>query len=98
MLRRPPLLATALAVLGVCCLCALGTWQLQRLEWKERLMADLEAAYEGAPAASLNMKSLEDREFAYGRITGRVLADQAFFLGFKVQGEKPGHDLIIPVQ
>ncbi|MDF2231464.1 SURF1 family protein [Albimonas sp. CAU 1670] len=36
---------------GVAILCALGTWQLQRLAWKEGLIAELEARLEMAPVA-----------------------------------------------
>jgi surfeit locus 1 family protein len=38
--RRPALIAPGLsALLGVCFLCGLGVWQLQRLAWKEALIA-----------------------------------------------------------
>lgn len=44
---RPVL--TGLAALGVAALCGLGTWQLQRLEWKRELVAKVEKRLYAAP-------------------------------------------------
>lgn len=48
--RRPswPVLAAAALLFG--CLVALGTWQLERLAWKEALIATIEARIHAAPA------------------------------------------------
>ena len=42
---KPPFWATFLTLIGVCILCTLGTWQLQRLAWKNDLITNLETAY-----------------------------------------------------
>lgn len=39
------------ALLGAAFLVSLGVWQLQRLEWKEGVLADMEARISGEPAA-----------------------------------------------
>jgi len=43
-MRRPPLLATLVVAAAVAIMVALGIWQLQRAQWKDRLLADYLAA------------------------------------------------------
>jgi surfeit locus 1 family protein len=40
------------ALVGIVILCALGTWQLQRLAWKEALIARVEARAEAEPVSA----------------------------------------------
>ena len=44
-----PFWATIFTVLGVIVLCGLGTWQLQRLEWKTKILIDIETALSAEP-------------------------------------------------
>ena len=51
MSRFRPQLAPTLFTIPVVLVCvALGTWQLQRLEWKRELIAQREAGVAAAPA------------------------------------------------
>ena len=43
-MRRFPILATLVVAAAVATMIGLGVWQLQRAEWKERLLADFAAA------------------------------------------------------
>jgi len=43
-MRRLPLLPTLVVAIAVAVMLALGVWQLQRAQWKERLLADYAAA------------------------------------------------------
>lgn len=93
-----PFWGTLLTALGLCILCGLGTWQLQRLAWKNDLIVKIETAYSAKPAQPLNLTQ-NLPEYSYGKITGRFLPDKAFLLGPpQIKDEKPGYRLIVPLQ
>ena len=48
-MRRLPIIATIVVSAAVAVMIALGVWQLQRAEWKNRMLAELEAAQALAP-------------------------------------------------
>ncbi len=48
-LRRPPVWASILTVVGIIVLCALGVWQIQRLHWKENILAQVDTAWSLPP-------------------------------------------------
>ena len=50
MIRRGVLLPTVLVLAGVAVLAGLGTWQVERLAWKQGLIAAMEARLTAAPA------------------------------------------------
>ncbi|MDB5460351.1 MAG: surF1 family protein [Caulobacteraceae bacterium] len=50
--NRPRVISSLLALIGFCILIGLGVWQLQRLKWKEDLLARI-AALRTAPARPL---------------------------------------------
>jgi surfeit locus 1 family protein len=88
---RPGLTAAALAALAV--LCGLGTWQLQRLDWKNALVAKTQARLAAAPiplaAALARAEAGEDVEYQ------PVFADGVFRAGleahvFGAHAGKPG--------
>ncbi len=75
---RPVLTLSALAALAV--LLSLGFWQLQRLEWKQDLIAKTEARTQAAPIAFAEAMraTLDDRDIEYTpvAVTGRFRHDQ----------------------
>lgn len=50
-MKRSIVAASAFAAVGFAILCGLGMWQLERLKWKEKLIADLNARVAAAPVA-----------------------------------------------
>ena len=64
---------TLMTLLAVGTMFALGIWQLQRLEWKERRMAQVEHAASQAPMTTLpgDAKEQESREYYPVALTGR---------------------------
>jgi surfeit locus 1 family protein len=52
-MRRLPLIPTLVVALAVAAMVALGIWQIQRAQWKERLLADYAAAA-AMPAVDLD--------------------------------------------
>ena len=50
-MNRSVVTASAFAAIGFAILCGLGIWQLERLQWKEKLIADLSARVSVPPVA-----------------------------------------------
>lgn len=48
-MRRVPIIATIIVAAAVAVMIALGVWQLQRMEWKGRMLAELDAARDLPP-------------------------------------------------
>ncbi len=92
-----PFWATLFTIAGVIILCALGTWQLQRLQWKNEIIEKLHAAYEN-PIDNLNLSTLKDDNFVYASITGRFLFEQSILLGHTIKDEQPGKFLMTPME
>lgn len=69
--RRFPLVLTLAAAVAFLILCGLGTWQVQRLHWKNELLARIEALRTAPPrpVGQVLAKGAENAEFA------RVTAD-----------------------
>ncbi len=81
---RPVL--TLCAGLGLAVLIALGVWQLHRLEWKQALIAKIEARVAEAPIpfekAFARAEAGEDMEYTPVSLSGRIgLPDLAFVFG-----------------
>lgn len=73
-----PTLMTLPAVLGSL---ALGTWQVQRLQWKNELIAERQARRDAPPLAALPESFVAARdEFRKVRVTGRFLHEKEMYL------------------
>lgn len=73
--RRAKTVAAALAILaGLAILLSLGTWQMQRLHWKEALLADIAARRAAAPVALSEIEAIRqaggDVEYRRVSVTG----------------------------
>jgi surfeit locus 1 family protein len=79
MTKRKRLLSDAAVVLAVIVLAALGTWQVQRLHWKEALIAEREARLAAPPIASWE----EAGEFRRARFQGTYLSAKAVKIGLQ---------------
>ena len=86
-----PLLVT-LPVLAI--LIGLGTWQVQRLQWKTALLAQLAAAQAG-PAEPL---TAHPEPWTKVFATGRLLNDREALLGLEVRNAVLGAFLLVPLQ
>ncbi len=98
MRKKPPFWATLLTLIGIGILCSLGIWQLQRLAWKDDILKRLETAYSEEETAAFNFSYMDDNDFAYGRIEGKLLTDKAFLLGPRTKNKEIGNDLIVPLE
>lgn len=92
----------ASSCLGVLLLIGLGVWQLQRLEWKNALLADLEQALSGtAPALDLSeaedlMRREPSRDYLRVALEGKFDHSQERFL-FWVSNREIGWRVITPL-
>ena len=96
---RPALTAASLAALAL--LCALGTWQLQRLQWKNALVAKTQARLSSAPIAlseALARASAgEDMEYQPVVADGMFRHEQAARV-FSAHEGRPGVLIFTPLE
>jgi surfeit locus 1 family protein len=69
-----PFWATTLTAGGMIVLCGLGSWQLQRLQWKNDLLATLDQQYETTPPQISALS--EELDLTRGMITGQFLQNK----------------------
>lgn len=97
--------ALVLFLAGLATLIGLGTWQYQRLQWKNAIIADLDAQYEQLDSqhTSLTRRAMteavttQERPFLVDRLSGRLQSDKALFMGPRSINGESGYDLIVPI-
>ena len=76
-MTRSVITATIFAIVGLAILLSLGVWQLERLSWKENLIATLNARV-AAPPHALPLSPTQDAdEFSRVRLRGTFAAGQS---------------------
>jgi surfeit locus 1 family protein len=80
-------------------LLGLGTWQIERLIWKEGLIAARRAAV-AAPAVDLppSLAAAQDLEYHPVRVAGRFLNDRELYLGATSEEGYSGYQVITPLE
>jgi surfeit locus 1 family protein len=99
MTRHPAFWPTFFAVPAFLVLLGLGTWQVERLHWKEGLIAQRHAAVT-APAIDLP-KTLEEAkplEFRHVRASGTFLHDKELFIGATADSGTVGYHVMTPLR
>jgi surfeit locus 1 family protein len=99
---RPTFWATALAMPVLIVLIVLGTWQVQRLQWKNELI-ETRAERVGAvpidiPDALKSPADLPDIEYRPITLTGKLRNDRAMILLNRVNNSRVGGHLIAPLE
>lgn len=94
---RPRLWPSLATLAALVVLLSLGTWQLQRMAWKESLIAHAEAQL-AAPALPLPSGDLSGLDFRRVAASGAYLHDLAFAFGFSAEAGRPGGRLITPLR
>lgn len=89
-------------LVGVVLLCALGTWQLQRLAWKEGLVADIAARAHGAPVSIAVVEERaargDDVEYTRVAVDGAFANDREIHLYALDESGGPGFHVITPLR
>lgn len=95
-----PFWGTVLTIVGVAVLCTLGTWQLQRLQWKAGVLEAIEAEYAvDASKAPLSQAMLsENIDFKRGHIMGTYMHDKEVLLQPRMHDGDVGYYVLTPLR
>jgi surfeit locus 1 family protein len=90
-----PTLITLPAVVGAL---ALGTWQVQRLQWKNELIAERQARRDAPPLAGLPSHfNAAEHEFRKVRVEGRFLHTKELYLAARSERGNAGYHVLTPL-
>ncbi len=97
-----PIAETIVTAICLAILLGLGTWQVQRLHWKNDLIARLQTQYDAPETQALTPEKLasltqEDMPMAYGAVNGHWLRDKAILLGPRTEDGRMGYHLLVPL-
>lgn len=96
---RPTLWSTVAAAAALAVLAGLGTWQVQRLHWKEGVIAYREARLAMPPVSVGGESAVEaDLAFRRARATGRFLHSIEFLIANRVRGGRAGFEIVTPLR
>lgn len=99
--RRGLLWPTLFAIVGVLAMVSLGTWQMQRLAWKNGLIAQLEARTRAEPIAMAEAlrrdAAGEDVEYLRVRAIGRFLPGRERYYYAPSSSAGPGWHVYAPL-
>ncbi|HZO15647.1 MAG TPA: SURF1 family protein, partial [Polyangiaceae bacterium] len=77
---------------------ALGSWQVQRLQWKSELIAERQARRDAPPLAKLPERFIAaEHEFRKVRVTGRFRHDKEMYLAARSFRGNAGYHVITPL-
>jgi surfeit locus 1 family protein len=94
---RPRLVPTLFTVPGVLILLGLGIWQIQRLHWKEGLIAQRDAAVAAAPIAPpQTLAEARADEFHHVVAEGVFQNDKELFLAASSDSGESGYQVVTP--
>jgi surfeit locus 1 family protein len=94
----PGLWPTVLTLLGLAALIGLGTWQVERLQWKQALIAERQGQL-AAPAAPLPATAAEWRAWDFRPVTvdGEFRHDLEQLFGVSAIEGRVGHHVLTPL-
>lgn len=97
--RRPQLIPTIFIIIATLTMGLLGTWQLQRLQWKTDLLAKIEQI-QAAPTLGTLPENLSENfsELQYRKValTGTFKYENVLHLIGRQQGNFPGYFMLTP--
>jgi surfeit locus 1 family protein len=89
---------TVFTVFGLALLLGLGTWQVQRLHWKEALIAQRTAAVSAAPVPlPRTLAAARELDFRRVRATGRFLNDRELLVHWVAPDGEAGYHVVTPL-
>lgn len=94
---QPKPVPAAITALMVAVLLALGFWQLERMEWKEELLARIDSQMAAKPQPLPEaIEKPEEWEFRRVSVAGQYLYDREFLVGPRTLDGKNGFHMVVP--
>jgi len=94
--RRPQLIPTLFIIVATITLSFLGVWQLQRLQWKNNLVTQIDAA-QNLPALGTLPENFGGLEYRKVALTGKFEYDKVLHLIGRQIGNFPGFFMLTPL-
>ncbi|MGH1456133.1 MAG: SURF1 family protein [Alphaproteobacteria bacterium] len=96
-----PFWATIFTIIGVMVLCALGSWQVQRLQWKTEILEHVDEAFTEIEGGQIQPFSLvadmvRNDFIVGGSVRGTYLHDKAILIQSRVYDRVPGYHVVTP--
>ncbi len=96
---RPSLWATLFTVPAVLAMLALGTWQVDRLHWKQELIQRVQERVGSAPIPlPASIPNPDDLDLRPVTVTGRLLNDRAMLVLARPRQGQVGYEVVTPLQ
>jgi surfeit locus 1 family protein len=101
---RPTFWPTLITVPALLVLLGLGTWQVERLHWKNGLIAERTARTTAAPislpaaGAQLSPQALADLDFRHATVAGQFLHDREMYLAARTMQGAVGYQVVTPLR
>jgi surfeit locus 1 family protein len=96
---RPTFWPTVFTIPAVVLMLGLGAWQLQRLQWKEGLIAERTERIGAPPIALPGPKGdVSDLEYNRVQVTGEFQHEKEMFLGARSMNGNAGYHLVTPLR
>lgn len=96
-MSRRVLLVVIAAAVGFAVLISLGSWQLQRLSWKQGILAEIDAALQGEPVAVPGQPSENEDKYLPVRTSGTLLGPEVHVLA-SLKGQGAVYRVISPLE
>jgi surfeit locus 1 family protein len=94
--RKPELIPLLFIIAAEILLIGLGAWQIERLEWKNGLIAAIEKA-QAEPVLTKLPANLAGLDYRKVELSGKFLSDKTLHRVGSRQGERPGFFLLTPL-
>jgi surfeit locus 1 family protein len=95
---HPRLVPTLFTIPALIILVGLGSWQVQRLHWKEGLIAQRDRMVAAPPIAPPQTLEAEQNQFRHVADDGVLLNDKEIFLAAASEGGGSGYQVLTPLQ
>lgn len=98
MTRRIEILPALMTLAAVLLMAGLGVWQLQRLAWKEGLIAQIDKAHAEAPMTQLPQADFQAVEFFPVKLRGTFDGKTEFHIAARYYRDKLGYHILSPLR
>jgi surfeit locus 1 family protein len=96
---RPGLAATLFTLAAVAIMVGLGTWQVERLAWKNALIERIESGMRAAPLPlPARVENPAEWDFRRVSVTGRFLHDHEIDLAARSMNGRVGYQIVTPLK